>query len=67
VTDGGYELRSQGPASQGVMFGRTYTRRRRARDVRRAKERAEQQAQADQEPALAASHVVAEREGWLAD
>jgi hypothetical protein len=40
-----------------VMFGRTYTRRRRARDVRRAKERAEQQAQADQEPALAASHA----------
>jgi ketosteroid isomerase-like protein len=25
-----------------VMFGRTYTRRRRARDVRRAQERAEQ-------------------------
>jgi hypothetical protein len=39
------------------MFGRTYTRRRRARDVRRAKERAEQQAQADQEAALAASHA----------
>jgi len=39
-----------------VMFGRKYTRRRRARDVRRARERAEQQAQEEQGPALATSH-----------
>ena len=39
-----------------VMFGRTYTRCRRARDVRRAQERAEQQARAEQGPALATSH-----------
>jgi hypothetical protein len=37
------------------MFGRTYTRRRRARDVRHTQERAKQQAQAEQGPALAAS------------
>jgi hypothetical protein len=32
-----------------VMFGRTYTRRRRARDVRRAQERAKQLADAEKE------------------
>jgi hypothetical protein len=37
-----------------VMFGRTYTRRRRARDVRRAQERAEQHAKATQEGMLGA-------------
>jgi hypothetical protein len=36
------------------MFGRTYTRRRRARDVRRAQERTEQHAKATQEGMMGA-------------
>jgi hypothetical protein len=40
-----------------VMYGRKYTRRRRARDVRRAQERVGQQAQAEEGPVLAASQV----------